>query len=87
MPVLTADEIIIESLKNQGIKYLFGSPGDDELSILDCLYRDGTIKLFDTRHENTGVLTAIGYSQATGEPSACTGTVGPGLANMFNGIF
>jgi acetolactate synthase-1/2/3 large subunit len=87
MPLLSADDIIVQSLKNEGIKYIFGSPGDEILSLLDCIYRDGSIKLFDARHEDTGVLSAIGYTVATGEAAVCTGTVGPGIANMFHGMF
>ncbi|MBI2866516.1 MAG: thiamine pyrophosphate-binding protein [Chloroflexi bacterium] len=87
MPVLTADEVLVECLKNEGIRFIFGSPGDEHLSLLDYLYRDGAIRFFDTRHENTGVLAALGYSQATGGPAVCTGTVGSGVANMFNGLY
>jgi len=86
VPRMTAEEIVVECLKKEGVQYLFGSPGDDELALLDQIYRDGNIKLFDTRHENTGPIAAIGYAQATGHLAVCTATEGPGIANFFNGI-
>jgi len=42
----TADQIIVECLKQEGIKYWFGSIGEDQHSILDEIYRDGSIQLF-----------------------------------------
>ncbi|MDO8473420.1 MAG: thiamine pyrophosphate-binding protein, partial [Dehalococcoidia bacterium] len=86
MSRMTAEEIVIGCLKNEGVQYIFGSPGDDQLSLIDRIYRDGGIKLFDTRHENTGPLAAMGYAQATGRLAVCTATVGPGVANFFNGM-
>lgn len=86
MTRMTAEEIVIGCLKNEGVQYIFGSPGDDQLSLVDRIHQDGGIRLFDTRHENTGPLAAMGYAQATGRLAVCTATVGAGVANFFNGM-
>lgn len=87
MAQLSADEIIIEVLKSEGVKYWCGSIGEEQHSLLDHMYLDGNVKLFDTRHENSGVIVATGYAQATGAAAVCSGTMGSGVANMFNGIY
>ncbi len=58
--MMNADQIIVECLKAEGIRYWFGSIGEEQHSLLDLMYRDGNIKLFDTRHENSGVIAASG---------------------------
>ena len=87
MTRLTGSALLLRCLKSHGIRYIFGSVGEEFAPFYDEIYRDRTVGFFDMRHEVSGVYAAIGYSWISGRPSICTGTVGPGVANMFNGLF
>ncbi|WP_333653193.1 biosynthetic-type acetolactate synthase large subunit [Dissulfurispira sp.] len=83
---MTGAEIIIESLKREGVKYIFGYPGGVILSIFDLLYDDKDLQLILTRHEQGAVHAADGYARATGKPGVVLVTSGPGATNTVTGI-
>ena len=83
---LTGSEILIECLKREGVKHLFGYPGGVVLNIFDMLYDDKDIKLILTRHEQGAVHAADGYARATGKPGVVLVTSGPGATNTVTGI-
>lgn len=83
---LTGAEIIIESLKREGVKYIFGYPGGVVLNIFDMLYEHKDLKLILTRHEQGAVHAADGYARATGKPGVVLVTSGPGATNTVTGI-
>src|SRR2546427_2019406 len=87
MPKVTGSALLLQCLKSYGVKYVFGSVGEEFAPFYDEIYRDRSVSFFDMRHEVSGVFASIGYSWISGRPSICTGTVGPGVANMFNGLF
>ncbi len=83
---ITGAEIFIESLKREGVKYIFGYPGGVVLGIFDLLYDDKDLKLILTRHEQGAVHAADGYARTTGKPGVVLVTSGPGATNTVTGV-
>ncbi|RMD58414.1 MAG: biosynthetic-type acetolactate synthase large subunit [Nitrospirae bacterium] len=82
----TGAEVLIASLKREGVTHVFGYPGGVVLGIFDQLYKDRDIKLILTRHEQGAVHAADGYARATGKPGVVLVTSGPGATNTVTGI-
>lgn len=78
-------EIIIESLKKEGVEAIFGYPGGTVLPFYDALY-DSDLKHYLVRHEQGAAHAADGYARATGKPGVCLATSGPGATNLVTGI-
>ncbi len=78
-------QILIESLKREGVKVIFGYPGGQVLPIFDKIY-DADIRFILTRHEQGAAHAADGYARATGKPGVCLATSGPGATNLTTGI-
>lgn len=83
---ITGAEILIECLKREGVKHIFGYPGGVILNIFDLLYDDKDIQLILTRHEQGAVHAADGYARSTGKPGVVLVTSGPGATNTITGI-
>jgi len=83
---ITGAEIIIESLKREGVKHIFGYPGGVVLNIFDLLYDEKDLGLILTRHEQGAVHAADGYARASGKPGVVLVTSGPGATNTVTGI-
>ncbi len=83
---ISGAEILIESLKREGAKHIFGYPGGVVLNIFDLLYDDKSIQLILTRHEQGAVHAADGYARSTGKPGVALVTSGPGATNTVTGI-
>src|SRR5262249_18209689 len=81
---LTGAEIVIESLKHQGVDTIFGIPGGCNLPMFDKLYDSG-IRVVLTRHEQGASHMADGYARASGKPGVCIATSGPGATNLVTG--
>jgi len=79
-------EILIECLKKEGVKHIFGYPGGVVLNIFDALYDDKDIELILTRHEQGAVHSADGYARASGKVGVALVTSGPGATNTVTGI-
>jgi acetolactate synthase-1/2/3 large subunit len=82
----TGAEILIESLKREGVKHIFGYPGGVVLNIFDLLYEEKALKLILTRHEQGAMHAADGYARVTGRPGVVLVTSGPGATNTVTGI-
>jgi len=82
---LTGAQILIEALKKENVKVVFGYPGGQVLAIFDKLY-DAPFKFILTRHEQAAAHAADGYARATGEVGVCLATSGPGATNLVTGI-
>lgn len=83
---LTGAEILIESLKKEGVDLVFGYPGGAVLHIYDAFYRQDHIKHILVRHEQAATHAADGYARATGRPGVVVVTSGPGATNAVTGI-
>jgi acetolactate synthase-1/2/3 large subunit len=79
-------EILVECLKREGVKHIFGYPGGVVLNIFDILYDDKDISLILTRHEQGAVHAADGYARASGKVGVALVTSGPGATNTVTGI-
>ncbi|MCM8797313.1 MAG: biosynthetic-type acetolactate synthase large subunit [Candidatus Omnitrophica bacterium] len=78
-------EILLECLRREGVKVIFGYPGGQVLPIFDKLY-DSDIKLILVRHEQGASHAADGYARAAGKVGVCLATSGPGATNLTTGI-
>ena len=78
-------EAIIESLKNMGVKTIFGYPGGQTIPFYDMLY-DADIDHILVRHEQCAAHAADGFARASGEVGVCLATSGPGATNLVTGI-
>ncbi|GAB5467199.1 MAG: acetolactate synthase large subunit [Rhodospirillales bacterium] len=77
-----ASDLLIASLENEGVKYVFGVPGEENLQVLDSLSRSESIKLILTRHEQAAGFMAATYGRFTGKVGVCLSTLGPGATNL-----
>lgn len=79
-------EIIVQQLATWGVKRVYGVAGDANMVFLDALHRHPDIQFVQTRHEGAAALMASAEAKLTGLVGVCTGTNGPGLVNMLNGL-
>ncbi len=82
---LKGAEILIESLKKEGVDIIFGYPGGVLLPIFDVIYK-GSVNFMLTRHEQAAAHAADGYARASGKVGVCLATSGPGATNLVTGI-
>ncbi len=83
---LTGAEYIIESLKAEGVKVIFGVSGSPMLPLLDVLYRTPQIRYIQAQNEQGAVYMANGYARATRNTSICLVSPGPGITTSVSGI-
>lgn len=83
---LNGAQIIIQSLKDEGVEYIFGYPGGAVLHLYDALFQQDDIKHILVRHEQGATHAADGYARATGKPGVVLVTSGPGATNAITGI-
>ena len=83
---LTGAEIVVQSLKDEGVEYVFGYPGGAVLHIYDAFYKQDDVKHILVRHEQGATHAADGYARATGKPGVVLVTSGPGATNAVTGI-
>jgi len=78
---MKASDLFVKALENEGVEYIFGVPGEENLDLLDSL-KDSKIKLVLTRHEQGAGFMAATYGRLTGKPGVCLATLGPGATNL-----
>ncbi|MBW2404526.1 MAG: acetolactate synthase large subunit, partial [Deltaproteobacteria bacterium] len=78
---MKASDLLIKSLENEGVEYIFGIPGEENLDFLESL-RTSKIKLVLTRHEQGAGFMAATYGRLTGKTGVCLSTLGPGATNF-----
>ena len=83
---LSGGEIIIQSLQDEGVEYVFGYPGGAVLHIYDAIFRQQQVQHILVRHEQGATHMADGYARATGKPGVVLVTSGPGATNAITGI-
>jgi acetolactate synthase I/II/III large subunit len=77
-----ASDLFIACLEDEGVEYIFGVPGEENLDFLDSLSRSTQIKLILTRHEQGAGFMAATYGRHTGKTGVCLATLGPGATNL-----
>ena len=82
---MTGAQIIVESLKREGVTHAFGIPGGQALPFIDALY-DASFRVVLTRHEQGASHMADAFARATGRVGVCFATSGPGATNLITGL-
>ena len=78
-------QILVDTLREEGVEIMFGYPGGALLPLFDVLF-DAPIRFMLTRHEQGAAHAADGYARATGKVGVCIATSGPGATNLTTGI-
>ncbi len=78
---MKASDLLVKSLENEQVEYIFGIPGEENLDFLDSL-KCSSIRLILTRHEQGAGFMAATYGRLTGKPGVCLSTLGPGATNL-----
>ncbi|AQQ54796.1 acetolactate synthase large subunit [Planococcus lenghuensis] len=82
---MRAADLLIKCLEQEGVEYIFGVPGEENLDVMDALL-DSDIKFIVTRHETSAAFMAGTYGRLTGKPGVCLATLGPGATNLLTGV-
>ena len=83
---LSGAQILVQSLIDEGVEYIFGYPGGAVLHLYDALFQQEGLKHILVRHEQGATHAADGYARATGKPGVVLVTSGPGATNAVTGI-
>ncbi|MAC09090.1 MAG: acetolactate synthase 3 large subunit [Rhodobiaceae bacterium] len=83
---LAGNDMLIQSLINEGVEYIFGYPGGAALHIYDAIFNQKEMQHILVRHEQGATHAADGYARATGKPGVVMLTSGPGATNAITGI-
>ncbi len=86
MAEMTGGQAVIELLKAEQVRHIFGIVGSTFLDVLDALYDDKGVEYVNVRHEQGAAFMADGLARITGTPAACLVTGGPGAINLLTGI-
>ncbi|BDZ73671.1 hypothetical protein GCM10025856_13900 [Methylophaga marina] len=78
---MKTSDLLVKALENEGVEYIFGIPGEENLDFLDSL-KHSSIRLIITRHEQGAGFMAANYGRLTGKPGVCLSTLGPGATNL-----
>lgn len=81
---MNAAELLVAALEQEGVKQIFGVPGEENLDVVDAL-RHSSIELVLTRHEQAAAFMAATHGRLTGRPGVCLATLGPGALNLTTG--
>ncbi|MDP2949907.1 MAG: thiamine pyrophosphate-binding protein [Chloroflexota bacterium] len=90
MGKLSGADVLVKCLVQEDVRFIFGIPGAQPITILDAIHRFGRsegLEFIMTRHEQAAAHMADTYSRLTGRPGVCLGTVGPGAANLVPGVY
>jgi len=81
MRKIKASDLLVKALENEGVEFIFGVPGEENLDFLESL-RSSSIRLILTRHEQGAGFMAATYGRLTGKAGVCLATLGPGATNL-----
>src|SRR5881409_1902151 len=82
----TGGRAVVELLKAEQVRYIFGIVGSTFLDVLDALYDDRAVEYVNVRHEQAAAFMADGLARVTGRPGVCLVTSGPGATNLLTGV-
>ena len=78
-------ELLVRCLEAEGVRYIFGIPGEENLAVLEAL-KDSSIRFVTVRHEQGAAFMADVYGRLTGKAGVCLSTLGPGATNLITGV-
>lgn len=82
---MKAAELFVKCLEGQGVEYIFGVPGEENIDLLDAINKS-SIQFIVCRHETGAAFIAGMMGKLTGKPGVCLSTLGPGATNMVTGV-
>ena len=82
---LNTAQLLVKCLEEEGVKYIFGIPGEENLEVMNAL-TNSSIKFITTRHEQGAAFMADVYGRLTGQAGVCLSTLGPGATNLVTGV-
>ena len=82
---MKAAELFIKCLESEGVEFIFGIPGEENLALMDALL-DSSIQFVTTRHEQGAAFMADVYGRVTWRAGVCMSTLGPGATNLITGV-
>jgi acetolactate synthase-1/2/3 large subunit len=80
-----ASDVFVECLEAEGVRYVFGIPGEETLDLSESL-ANSSIQFVPVRHEQAGAYMADAYGRLTGRAGVCLGTLGPGATNLVTAV-
>ena len=80
----TAAEVLVKCLEKEGVEYVFGIPGEENLDMMNALEKSN-IRVIVVRHEQGAAFMADMYGRLTGKAGVCFSTLGPGATNLITG--
>jgi acetolactate synthase I/II/III large subunit len=83
---VNVSELFVRCLENEGVRYIFGLPGEENLDLLDALSISEQITFVTTRHEQGAAFMANVYGRLSTYPGVCLATLGPGATNLITGV-
>ncbi len=83
-PPMNAAQLFVRCLENEGVKYVFGIPGEENIRTVDA-FNGSSIRFILVRHEQAASFMADIYGRLTGQPGVCIATLGPGAINLLLG--
>jgi acetolactate synthase-1/2/3 large subunit len=83
---LSGTEIVVECLKRENVKVVFGIPGGAIMPLYDTIDKKASFVHILTKHEQGAAHAADGYARATGNVGVCIATSGPGATNLVTGL-
>jgi len=83
---MNASELLVRCLENEGVRYIFGVPGEENLDFMEALSHSDQITFVTTRHEQGAAFMANVYGRLSTYPGVCLATLGPGATNLVTGI-
>jgi acetolactate synthase-1/2/3 large subunit len=81
----SAAELLVKCLENEGVQYIFGIPGEENIDIMDALL-SSSIKFVTCHHEQGAAFMADVYGRLTQKAGVCMSTLGPGATNLITGV-
>src|SRR3954463_2346041 len=85
MATRRASDVFVECLEAEGVKHVFGIPGEETLDLNESL-ADYSVQFVPVRHEQGGAYMADVYGRLTGRAGVCLGTLGPGALNLVTAV-
>ena len=82
---MKAGQLFVRCLENEGVEYIFGIPGEENIDLMDALI-DSSITFITTHHEQGAAFMADVYGRLTGRVGVCLSTLGPGATNLVTGV-
>jgi acetolactate synthase-1/2/3 large subunit len=82
---MSVAEFIVKCLENEGVRYVFGIPGEENIHLIDALNGSQSIRFILVHHEQSASFMADMYGRVTGKAGVCVATLGPGAINLLLG--